>query len=399
MKKLLFYSYVSLMPPLFLAGLLLSGAGGGAVNFTPLIASFLIFYGITLVKAFYLFGVLSLYAIFLSTNIFFIYGKLITHLVGYSSFLRHEWPVTFTVSERTGLLFICAAFLSHYIMDTIYAKNYKKVKFHLYHYPQLEKCGLLLMLLSLPGILYKLIVKFLFVRVHGYLSVYNGELDELTFPIWTRGTGTVFIIAYLLVLFAYPNKSIFVTATVLFLAYSLADSMKGGRSAFLSGILVSLYFYSKFYNVKFKLKTLVIMMVFFLVFAIVMGSFRNNYKMQKITLIDLLLYGLNGGSSSVPMLIIENQGAMQYRHYPFIFTPFFSQIQNILYPHSGQDTQDTVALKHHNILSHEFMHKMAPNLYYSGAGFGSSFLAEIYDCGSFAGVIVIDKTTGYAGET
>jgi hypothetical protein len=212
------------MPMIFIFSLLLSNFIYGKINFTPIIMAFVFFYCITLIKAVFLFGYLSLYTLFLATNIFFIYGKLIVHLIGRESFLRFTWPVIFTVSEKTGLTFICIAFLSHYIMDIVFVKNYRPAKNMLVHYPKMGRFGLVMMLCAFPFILLKLMLIYRFVRENGYLSIYNGELSELTFPFWMSGSGTLFILGYFFVLFSYPDKKVYIISSSLFLIYSLADS-------------------------------------------------------------------------------------------------------------------------------------------------------------------------------
>jgi hypothetical protein len=372
------------MPLIFICSLLWSNFIHGELNFTPIITAFVFFYSITLAKAIFLFGYLSLYTLFLSTNIFFTYGKLIVHLAGKESFLRFTWPVIFTVKEKTGIIFICIAFLSHYIMDIIFVKHYKPAKNTLMHYPKMGKLGLAMMLCTFPVILLKLMLIYRFVRENGYLSIYNGKLSELIFPIWMRGSGTLFILGYFFVLFSYPNKNVYLISSSLFLIYSLADSLKGGRTAILTATIITLYMYSKLYTLKIKLKSIVIIVLFFLIFSSALGQLRTISKIEKVSAKDLVLFALSGGSSSVVMLGIEYQDDLKYRHYPYIFSALVYPIQRYLHPSSGQDD---VSLKYYNFLGSELMHKLSPSLYYSGTGFGESLLSQMYDAGKFPGII------------
>jgi hypothetical protein len=372
------------MPLIFICSLLRLNFTQGELNFTPVITAFVFFYSITLVKAIFLFGYLSLYTLFLAANIFFIYGKLIVHLAGKESFLRFTWPVLFTVSEKTGLIFICIAFLSHYIMDIVFVKHYKPAKNMLVHYPAMEKLGLATMLCTFPLILLKLMLIYRFVRENGYLSIYNGKLSELIFPVWMSGSGTLFVLGYFFILFSYPNKKVYFVSSSLFLIYSLADSLKGGRTAFLTAIIITLYMYSKFYTLKIKLKSIVIIILFFLIFSSALGQLRTTSRVEKISAQDLVLFALGGGSSSVVMLGIEYQDDLKYRHYPYIFSALVYPIQRYLHPSSGQDD---VSLKYYNFLGSELMHKLSPSLYYNGTGLGEALLSQMYDSGKFLGII------------
>jgi hypothetical protein len=142
--------------------------------------------------------------------------------------------------------------------------------------------------------------------------------------------------------------------------------------------------YTKFYTLKIKLKLIVIILLFFLIFSFVLGQFRITSKVEKINVGDLVLFALGGGSSSVVMLGIEYQDDLEYRQYPYIFSPFVYPIQRYLHPSSGQDD---ISLKYYNFPGGEFMHKLSPSLYYSGVGFGDALLLQIYDSGKFLGII------------
>jgi oligosaccharide repeat unit polymerase len=297
-------------------------------------------------------------------------------------------PINYVFSKSTGIIFICTAFLSHYIIDIYYSLygNKNKHKNKLNHYPKIQSLGLLMMGFASPATLYKAYTALTLIKAHGYLSIYNGELDNLTYPSWTSGSGTLFLLGYLFVLFSYPSKKIFLCASFIYMATRLFSLSMGSRIVFCSNIIAVIYFYSVFYKKKIVLKNAFILFVFIISISIYVAYSRDNKTIQNDAMLDLisLFFYSQGNTISVPLIIIEMGNKIPYHHYPFIFSQITVLFLKQLYPTAGQSQ---IALEKYNLTGHILTYMLAPESYYRGNGIGSSVLGEMYDCGGFLGII------------
>jgi oligosaccharide repeat unit polymerase len=382
------------MPALFFINLWLCILNNSGDLF-PLVVFFVVFYCLTVVKAMFLFGVFSLYSIYLYTSAFFVYSRFIFDLFDFASFLRIRFPVSYTFDNSVGMIFISIIFLSHYIIDIIYTRCFyskKEIEFRssdnelFKHYPQIQSCGICVMFISFPAIMYKLYLQMAFVQAHGYLSVFNGELAKMPLPFWTSGSGTLFLIGYIMVLFSYPSKRTFVFSSIIFLFYSLTGSLRGSRSQFLTEVIATLYFYIKFYRKKVSLKTVLLLFAFVVIFSIAVSNYtRGKSELTSTSALLREFFYAQGHTIGVPLTIIESQSEIVYRRFPFILTELLDPFFKIMYPTSGQTR---VILEKYNMIGAVVIYKLSPRAYYNGNGLGASIIAEMYDFGGFIGIIL-----------
>jgi hypothetical protein len=390
MKRQITVFYMFFMPFLFLASLFLGNITGREINFFPVLVCFLFFYMFTTLKAIYYYGVLSLYPIYLYTAFFFIYSRFYFHLTGYESFLTINFPVTHYFSDKVGVIFISAVFISHYIMDcVIYFRplttgNSNKIR----PSPLIGQWGTGFMLFAFPVAVYKLYLGLLYVKQYGYLAIYSGQYPEINMPIWTRGSGTIFLIGYLMVLCSYPPRKKYILASVFFLVYLLIGSLRGGRGEFITYIVAIIYIYHKFYHKKISLYKTITVFLFIIAFSIMIGTSRetrwdNGSVMRAGDLLIQFFYG-QGTSIGSPLTAIEASGQFENHSFPFIFSPLVYPFLSILYPNKGQ-TQ--ILLEKYNDLGSISTHYLSPAAYFYGYGIGRTFIAEMYDFGGFLGIV------------
>ncbi|AEF85048.1 putative membrane protein [Treponema primitia ZAS-2] len=395
--------YYTLMPLMFFGSLLLGNIAGSTINFTPIIMAFLFFYFITLIKAIYIFGIFSLYPIYLYTSFFFVYTRLYFHVIGYRSFLDSNTVVGRHIfNNSVGIIFICIIFLSHYIIDIFYTCSFRKIniKNELIYLPKIESCGLFLMILFSPAIIYKLYLQFLYVSENGYVSMYLYGFKNISYPFWTKGSGTFFLLGYLLILFSYPAKKIFIFASIIYFIYALTGSLKGSRGTLLVPLVAIIFFYYKLYHSKISFKMIMVVLIFFVLFSIGLGKYRGSYGKNKINasiqygMINSFFYG-QGSTIDVPLgLISESKRIEKYRHFPFIFSALLKPIFFQLYPDNGSERL-MITLEKYNNMPAIVTYILSPKIYLTGQGLGGSVIAEMYDCGKFVGIIAWSLILGF----
>jgi oligosaccharide repeat unit polymerase len=388
MKKSISGFYIFFMPLIFFISLLQGNIASGKINFLPIIIFFLFFYVCTVIKAIYFYGIISLYPLYLYTAFFFIYSRFYFHLIGYKPFSTIEFPISYYFSDKVGIIFISVIFISHYIIDGVICYHpLPMIKSNaLQHSPFFEYWGFIFMLYSFPFIIYKLYLRLLYVKEYGYLAIYSGRYPEIDLPIWTKGSGTIFLIGYLMVLCSYPSNKKYILASVIFLLYSLVGSLRGGRGEFITYIITVIYIYYKFYHKKISLNKIIIVFLFITVFSILIGTSREEPTKNNIKINDLVEYFFynQGNSIGSPLAVIETSGKFKNHSFSFIFSPVFYPYFSFLYPNRGQ-TQ--ILLEKYNDLGSITTHYLSPTAYFNGNGVGRTFIAEMYDFGGLFGII------------
>jgi oligosaccharide repeat unit polymerase len=264
---------------------------------------------------------------------------------------------------------------------------------NLRHFKEMQKFGMFLLYVYLPIVLYKSYKIFSFVKDAGYLSIYTGKVAELHLPWWTAGSRILYSVFYLITITSYPPKKVFIKASFFYLISLTTISLSGGRNTLIVGLLLVIYFYSRFYSKKISKKTISIVFSFIIIFSIYIGYSRAGKEVGSINpegLVTEIFYG-QGNTIVVPLAVLEAQlvepnGKLEYRNYPFIFTNVFSFIADILYPTPNWQTK--VYLERHNNMGSIICNKLSPTAFRSGNGVGGNFIAEAYDCGGFLGIIL-----------
>lgn len=388
-----FSFYATCVPVIFIVSLLITFITN---NLNPLMLGFCLSLLFTVMYAIRYFGFLSLYSIYLYTSIFFIYSSFIFSLFGGKNFLRISFPKTFTFPESIGILFLIVCFVSVFVMHISYCIFRSKKSFILPNLPtnyNLLKFSKIIMVLFLFPVLVKLLIQFKYIQSHGYLAVYTGELNDIAYPFWTEGAMIFFLAGYCVFLAANPNKKEYGIYSILFLLVSFADSLKGGRSAFIGLILFCLYYYSSHYKVVIKFRKILLLLGVMITFIVVLGSIRDSYgednkKTDSGTtnigdMVVELIYG-QSITRAVPMLVI--QGDLKYHDYPFIFSQFIRPLNAVKFPDIKNQSHEYA--KQYNSLGAVTIYNVSPSAYINGMGYGGSFLAEAYDFGGFFGLVL-----------
>ena len=118
----------------------------------------------------------------------------------------------------------------------------------------------------------------------GYEAYYTGILKSVEYPWFTKGSGTIMTIGFLIFLISIPTKKKFLTVSSIYLMVKLLDSFKGARAIFLTQLLFIMWYYTKVYGIKIKIKTMAKLIGFIMIFSQILVSIRS----KKIFSLDLI---------------------------------------------------------------------------------------------------------------
>ena len=245
--------------------------------------------------------------------------------------------------------------------------------------------GMFLFFISYPALAYKMFIQLRIILKAGYEAYYTGILKGVDYPFFTKGSGTIMTIGFLIFLISVPSKKKFLTVSTLYLMVKLLDSFKGARAIFLTQLLFIMWYYTKVYRIKIKLKTMVKLISFTVIFSQVLVSVRS----KKIFSLDLInsIYNFLF-SQGVSYLVLGYTINFKDRivgqgPYPYIFQGIF-----------GFKPQSMETLVTTNSIADKLTYFLNSRAYLKGEGIGSNYIAEMYDMGYFW-IIVISLLLGF----
>lgn len=193
-------------------------------------------------------GFFNLYVIFLFTLGLFLYSRIFLDILGlFKWYWATKWSdFYFPLHTRYRILSFLIYTLLFTHLGALLGRRYlscKQIKFS--HSPFLDKCSTILFLIAVPGTFTKYVIELKLILSRGYLAVYDGTLNNIVYPLWTTGAGTLMESAYCLFLASKPTKKKFFIISTIFFMLKIVDVMKGGRSRlFLPVIFLTWYYYS-----------------------------------------------------------------------------------------------------------------------------------------------------------
>ncbi len=363
-------------------------------NIYPMLLAYTITFFWTLIYAIRRFGFFSLYCIFMYASIFFMYSVVFAEaLLPYKDFdfMSERWPYLLKFDLDVGIKFIVASFIETYMLHVFYcigSGRKRKQNTKCKKEPLIEKIGICMMACFAIPALTKSILQVRYVLQYGYASVFTDGFSNINYPIWVSGAFAGLSTGYYLFLAGNPSKDKFRIITLIYVGFSLLNALKGQRGPVISLIIICIFWYIKKYNVKISFKRFLIVGLVVIVLIVGIGVFRGNNdeliddsydvntKMENV--VDLLLE--QSRSRVVPMVVME--GDLQYRNYPFVFSPLLSPYYSLEY---GNGQTEEIA-QNTNDISNVIMYHLSKTFYLQGNGYGGAFLAEAYDFGGYIGV-------------
>ena len=320
---------------------------------------------------------LNSYMIFLYTLFLFNFTRVLLDLIGYREF---GWATKFAnyyfyynVRNEILFVFILVLLFTHLgFIISIQNEENLALKVKLESRPFFTQIGVFLFIVSLPGILYKMLLQLRLILKVGYEAYYTGVLKDIDYPFFTKGSGTIMTIGFLLFLISIPSKKKFLSVSSLYLFVKLIDSFKGARSVFLTQLLFIMWYYYKVYGTKIKFSTIIKLGTFTMIFSQVLVSIRSK-KIFSLDLINGIFSFLHSQGVSYLVLgyIIDFKSyVLESKTYPYIFQGIF-----------GFSPQSLETLKNTNSLADRLTYHLNPSAYLKGEGIGSNYIAEFYDLG------------------
>ncbi len=344
----------------------------------------MILYFYTLVTSKCYLNWLSSYMIFLYTLFLFNFSRIFLDLAGYKEF---GWATKFAnfyfyyeTRNKIIIVFILILLFTHlgFIIGSLNIKKFnEKVKIE---YNKLyDEIGSFLFYIALLPLSYKLFIQFKIILKAGYEAYYTGILKGIDYPFFTKGSGTIMTVGFLIILIAVPSKKKFLTISSLYLLVKLLDSFKGARAIFLTQLLFIMWYYAKVYGVKIKTSTMFKLGTFTILFSQILVSFRSK-KVFSLDLINSVYHFLH--SQGVSYLVLGYTVSMKEKivglgSYPYIFQGIF-----------GFKPQSMETLVTTNSLADKITYLLDPKAYLRGEGIGSNYIAELYDLGIIWLIIV-----------
>lgn len=326
-----------------------------------------------------IFKINSLYIMFLFTITIFIFSRIFISFFYEVDFaVASKWRIgNFDKNEiKTILLYFSFSILAIHQGALCCKRDTLKKIVDLPFSPRLYKIGMVLFLLSILPFTYKLYIQLLHVLNNGYIESYVA-LGEINYPIWTKGSGTLVLVGFALILSSNPPLE---KVKFVFFIFGLSQFimlLQGSRGSFITTILFIYWYASNVYKMKVSLKTLIIMFLTLVALAQSVAFIRSGGQ-SSFSIIDNLFYFFweQGTSIQVPFYAIRFEELLSNSAFSYLFFPFFG----IAAIGKGQSYE---FIQEFSSLPHQLTYLVNPTAYLSGEGLGGSFLAEIYLLPSF----------------
>ena len=320
---------------------------------------------------------LNSYMIFLYTLFLFNFTRVFLDIVGYKEF---GWATKFANYYffydvrieiiNVFLLVLLFTHLGFFIGIINETESEMKSRVTLKNRKIYTDFGMFLFIIALPALAYK--------------AYYTGILKGVDYPFFTKGSGTIMTIGFLIFLISVPSKKKFLTVSSLYLMVKLLDSFKGARAIFLTQLLFIMWYYAKVYGIKIKMKTMGKLVGFTVIFSQLLVSVRSK-KVFSLDLINTVYNFLF--SQGVSYLVLGYTIDFKSRivgqgPYPYVFQGIF-----------GFKPQSLETLTTTNSLADKLTYLLNPTAYLKGEGIGSNYIAEMYDLG-YLWIIIISVLLG-----
>ena len=324
---------------------------------------------------------LNSYMIFLYTLFLFNFTRIFLDIINYREFgwatkfanfyffydVRHEIIEVFIIvllATHLGFILGISNETEEELNSAINIKNNKMY----------TDIGMFLFLLSYPALAYKMFIQLRIILRAGYEAYYTGILKGVEYPFFTRGSGTIMTIGFLIFLISIPSKKKFLTVSSLYLMVKLLDSFKGARAIFLTQLLFIMWYYTKVYGIKIKLKTMLKLSGFTVIFSQILVSVRSKqiFSMNLVNSVYNFLFSQGVSYLVLGYTINFKENIIGQGSYPYIFQGIF-----------GFKPQSIETLTATNSIADKLTYFLNPSAYLRGEGIGSNYIAEMYDMGYF----------------
>jgi oligosaccharide repeat unit polymerase len=324
-------------------------------------------------------GTFHLFTIFLGIFFLFLLGlpffdliKVIditkVHLFKYTVLSKEIFINVYTFST----VFLAVTFLG--VLFGHVNENSQKKHNEIKYSSILYYAGIIFFILALPGILTKYYLQLQVIFQQGYISIYNGSLQQINYPLICSGSGTLLLIGYCIFISSKPTKKEYLIITTIFVITQIINGLKGQRSVLLFPIVCCVWFYLKFYTGYISKKKIIIMILTIAVigqsiqFLRLKGDFSSKNKSFAETYVSSFFVQQGISFFILPYMLHYE---LKNDRYPYLLAPLDIR--------SYGKSQNIDRLKRFNYLPDHLMHRMLPKDFEKGFGLGSSILGVFYD--------------------
>jgi O-antigen polysaccharide polymerase Wzy len=245
--------------------------------------------------------------------------------------------------------------------------------------PRMYQIGIILLILTLPPIIFDLIDQFLLVRSQGYSFFYTSGFQDRASRIPAIGLiRTVNSLAFYMLFASKPSARRFWIISIFFLLVAALDSLKGARSTLIVPVSFIVWHAAVYYGLRIKIGRSFLLVGGAVTFLILMAISRSSDGSEGFAVTNFLVYGLSKAQYSLA-LVLDNYQNVDVRAI-FAFEPVIFPIRYMIQGSDIVGQSETTALLRLD-LNHTFSSQLNLGAYLSGAGIGSSFVAEALQFG------------------
>jgi oligosaccharide repeat unit polymerase len=257
----------------------------------------------------------------------------------------------------------------------------------------IKKIGLIFLLVSFPGLVYKFYYLIYSVLQNGYLSLYTGINQNLLSRLIELISFKFYIVGISFYLYGLKTKREFYFISIIMLIISVVYLSIGQRGMFGITVLFLIWYRHTYiaeikinFSMIFKVGLTGIFLIYF--FGYIQSyrageSFKDNHPIRN----TLASQGVSG---IVVPYYIDYKKEMDSQNSLYIFDPIINR-------HKGR-SNNIEALKNRDYFSYELTALLDFNAYLNGEGVGSSYIAEIYEWDIFGvcfGMILLGLFIGW----
>ncbi|TBH75056.1 O-antigen polysaccharide polymerase Wzy [Aquirufa antheringensis] len=247
----------------------------------------------------------------------------------------------------------------------------------------LFKVGSILMITSLPFIIVLIIFQIQYLLEAGYLSIYNGDISNVAYPIPFLSYVTYpFFYGFCLICSAVPTQKIFNRFFIILFCISIFESFKGGRFSLVAPILYFFWFSTLVYRTNFKLKKLLIPLV--LLISLISFLTLNREKSESSVDLNKVAFSIiasQGRSVQLFSLYLENKAQVENYGKYMITSNLLLPYLVLRYPSKIFQSQNTETVMISNNFKDIITYVLSPDYYLSGGGMGGTYIVELYELG------------------
>lgn len=237
----------------------------------------------------------------------------------------------------------------------------------------------------LPLLLYKNIWYFNYIMANGgYLAIYQGSEHLDGVGMLPRVGALLCLLTFTLYFFHETDKKKSRNALIFFLFVFASELLVGLRGKFFVTALIFLFFYKLRFGGKFSLRGLVTLLLVIISMAITVEITREQKSESSVA--GSLLTGFlaqQGVSAGVSLVVLDNPSYFAQHPWDYFFhqftAPFYSQPE----VPKGWFVANDISMM------------VMPDAYALGFGTGSSYLAELFMLGGWAGVCIGSLAIGW----